>query len=339
MQAGSWLQAAVALVPVLAFLGALVAIDSYKLVPLKTVVATVAAGAIAAVAAYFINGALLEATHMQWTSYSRWVAPLAEEIAKGVIVLLLVRIGRIGFLVDAAICGFASGAGFSILENAFYLLSKDASAAGIGAWIIRGFGTAIMHGGATAIFAVTSLALLDRPGANRFASILPGLALAYAVHSAYNHTLLLPVQQMLVVIVVVPAVLLGVFHRSEKALGQWLGSGFDADAQLLELLNSGQFSDSPLGKYLLALRQRFQGPLVADMVCYVRLHTELALRAKGLLMLRETGFADSTVDASTREKFAELHYLERSIGPAGQMAIRPMLHLSRKDLRQLYLIE
>ena len=63
---------------------------------------------------------------------------------------------RIGFLVDAAIFGFAVGTGFALAENLYYL--HLAAEAGMGTWIVRGFGTALMHGGATALFAVMGLA-------------------------------------------------------------------------------------------------------------------------------------------------------------------------------------
>ena len=64
--------------------------------------------------------------------------------------------------------------------------------------------------------------------------------------------------------------------------------------------------------------------MVADLLCYLRLHTELALRAKGMLMMRENGF-DVPVDEATRAKFAEMRYLRRSIGRTGLMALQPML--------------
>jgi len=59
-------------------------------------------------------------------------------------------------------------------------------------------------------------------------------------------------------------------------VGNWLGTGFDADTEMLGLINSGKLSDSPVGRYLLELKQKFEGPVVADLVCYLRLHTELA---------------------------------------------------------------
>ena len=78
-------------------------------------------------------------------------------------------------------------------------------------------------------------------------------------------------------------------------------------------------------------------PVVADLVCYLRLHVELALRAKGLLMMREAGI-EIEVDAPTREKFEEMRYLERAVGPTALLAIKPLLHMSRRDLWQLYML-
>ncbi len=86
------------------------------------------------------------------------------------------------------------------------------------------------------------------------------------------------------------------------------------------------------------VKDRFQGPVVADLLCYLRLHTELALRAKGVLLMRECGF-EAAIDAATRERFVELRYLEKSIGRTGRLAIQPMLHMSHKELWQLYMID
>jgi hypothetical protein len=80
-----------------------------------------------------------------------------------------------------------------------------------------------------------------------------------------------------------------------------------------------------------------QAFLVADVLCYLRLSTELALRAKGILMMRESGF-DVPVDEATRAKFAEMRYLEASIGKTGLLAIQPMRRMSNKDLWQLYML-
>ena len=194
-----------------------------------------------------------------------------------------------------------------------------------------------MHGGATAIFAVMGLAMLERAAQPTWRALLPGFALATALHSAYNHFFLSPFASTIGIALIAPLLLNAVFARSEAAVGAWLGKGFDADAQMLELIESGELSRSPIGRYLHELRDKFQGPVVADLLCYVRLHTELALQAKGMLMMRENGF-EAPVDEGTREKFAELGYLEKSIGRTGMLALHPFVHTSTRDLWQLNML-
>lgn len=329
------LPALVGLLPVLSFLAVLLALDSYKLVKLRVVVAMVAAGAAVALASYFVNGRILEFAGVDFQVFTRYVAPVTEELLKALVIVALVRAHRVGFLVDAAIFGFAVGAGFAAVENLHYLRSFPE--AGMGTWVVRGFGTALMHGGATAIFGVMGLAMTDRARTAGLAAFLPGLALAVVLHSAFNHLLQSPKIATLGIIVVLPPLLHAIFLASERAVGRWLGQGFDADTEMLELINSGRLSDSPVGRYLHTLKDKFHGPVVADILCYLRLYTELALRAKGILLMRENGF-DVPVDEATREKFAEMRYLEKSIGRTGLMAIHPMLRMSRKDLWQLYML-
>jgi RsiW-degrading membrane proteinase PrsW (M82 family) len=329
-------RALVGLLPVLCFLAVLLYLDSYKLVKLRTVMAVVGCGIAAAGAAYLVHWLILAIADIEATRFTRYVAPLTEELLKAAVIVALIRAHRIGFLVDAAIFGFAVGSGFAMAENLHYLrLYPDAL---MGTWTVRGFGTAIMHGGATAIFAVMGLAMLERAGRADIRAFLPGLVLAVVLHSAFNHFFLSPKLSTMGIAVAVPLLLYAVFEFSERAVGNWLGKGFDADTEMLGLINSGRLSDSPVGQYLHALKSKFQGPVVADILCYLRLHTELALRAKGILMMRENGF-DVPVDAPTREKFTELRFLEQSIGKTGLLAIQPMLHMSHKDLWQLHMLE
>jgi protease PrsW len=325
----------VGVAPVLCFLAALLYLDSYKLVSLRLVVMVVACGVLSAAACYEVNAWILRLTTLDRETYTRFLGPVVEELGKAVVIVVLIRFHRIGFLIDAAILGFATGTGFAVVENVYYQhLIPDAA---MGTWIIRGFGTAIMHGGATAIFAMMGLTMLEQRGRSAVVAFAPGLVLAIALHSAFNHLASSPHVAALAMLVALPPLLFWVFHRSEQAVADWLGRGFDADAQMLETINSGQFSDSPAGKYLHSVKRRFKGPVVADLLCYLRLYTELALRAKGILMMRENGF-EVPVDEETQAKFTEMRFLEQSIGKTGLLSIHPLLHMSPKDLWQLNML-
>lgn len=327
---------AVALFPVLGLLAVLFVHDSYKLVRPRSVLAVLAAGAAAAGASYVVNGFLLGRLDIGVIAYARYVSPLLEELLKAAVIVALIRGHRIGFLVDAAIIGFAVGSGFALVENIHFL--RLLPGASMSTWVVRGFGTALMHGGATALFAVMVLAVLDRSNGKSWRAFLPAFALATVLHSAFNHLAHAPQLATLAVMLALPPVMYVVFQRSEQATREWLGAGFDSDVQMLELINAGQIADSPLGRYLHTLRQHFAGPVRADVLCYLRLYTELSLRAKGLLMMRENGF-EAELDAAARASLAELRYLETSIGKTGLLALRPLLRMRPKDLWQVVMLE
>src|SRR5690349_1430625 len=187
----------------------------------------VAMGAGAAGIAYFFNGYVLATWEIDFTAYTRYVSPFVEELLKGLVIVALIRTHRVGFLVDAAIFGFAVGAGFALVENVAYL--EQFPGAPMGTWIVRGFGTAIMHGGGTAIFAMVGLTMIDRHGRAGLRAFLPGFAIAAVLHSAFNHFFLSPKLSTLGVAIVMPVLLYVVFERSEKALAQWLGTGFRSE--------------------------------------------------------------------------------------------------------------
>mgnify|MGYP001824686044 FL=1 len=335
MTADFVLHALLGLLPVCCFLAALVYLDSYKLVPLKWVIGTIVLGCATGVASYPLNMIGLQWFDVDFTVYTRYVAPLVEEALKALVIWALMRENRIGFLVDAAILGFAVGAGFAIFENMYYLtILPDLK---LGTWIVRGFGTAIMHGGATAIFAVIAHTMLEQYPTKGWAAMLPGLLIAAITHSVFNHFFFTPIINTALVLGILPLLFTLIFDRSDKALSDWLGAGFDADTELLELINSGELSTSKVGLYLQSLREKFEGPIVADLLCYLRLHTELSIRAKGLLMMRESGFVNKAGE-QTRAKLEEMKYLEKSIGATGKLAIKPFLRMSQKDLWQFYML-
>jgi RsiW-degrading membrane proteinase PrsW (M82 family) len=326
----------VSVLPVFLFLGVLVLLDSYKLIPVRAVLFAVGSGAASAVFAFGINVSLRPALSLDITQYSKFVAPVVEELLKAVYIVWLLRRNKVGFVVDAATYGFAVGTGFAVVENIHFLQTHSHPT--IWTWIVRGFGTALMHGGTTAIFAMISRTLHNRTPVFRFARVLPGLAVAMVLHSLYNQFLVAPLLATGLIVLVFPYIVIFLFQKSERETRSWLGTGFDTDQELLRVMNAGEVSDTPVGQYLKSLRTSFPPEAIVDMLCLLRLRAEFGIRAKGILLMREAGF-EPDPDPALAAKLEEARYLERSIGRTGMRALKPFVHTSTQDLWQLNLLD
>jgi RsiW-degrading membrane proteinase PrsW (M82 family) len=329
------LKVALALLPVLVFLAVLVFMDSFKLVPLRAVLRAILVGSLVAAGCSLVNAALLDRTGMESHSFSRYVAPVVEELAKAAWVAVLIRRRRVGFLVDAAILGFAVGTGFALVENVEYL--RALSTPNLLVWVVRGFGTALLHGATVAIFALLTKSLVDRHAESRILDFVPGLVVAVGIHSAYNYFLLPPLAATAVLLAALPPLVILAFERSERATREWLGLGMDTDVELLQSIRSGEIRETRVGTYLRSLTSRFPGPVVADLLCLLRIHLELSIRAKGFFLAREAGLP-VVVGDDVRANLGELRFLEKAIGPTGLLAMKPIRRASSRDLWQLHVL-
>ena len=171
-----------ALPSAVACLALLSLMDSFKLVRRRRRRCCARAGAVVALAAvsalHDASARSHAASHRD--AFSRYVAPLTEESAKAAVHRRpAVARRRVGFLVDAAVLGFAVGAGFALVENIDYLRASRTTRRWL--WLVRGLGTAILHGATTAMFAMLSQdAGRSASRTARLASFLPGWLAAVA---------------------------------------------------------------------------------------------------------------------------------------------------------------
>jgi RsiW-degrading membrane proteinase PrsW (M82 family) len=327
---------AIALVPVVVFLVLLWFMDSFRLVRPVSVASAILYGAGVAVAVLVLHQWLIQVHQVPPGVLSRYIAPLTEETAKAVFVAVLIATARVGFLVDAAVLGFAVGTGFALFENFTYLRSlTDAS---VVVWIVRGLGTAMLQGATTAIFAMLAKTYADQHRDRLAFAFLPGLAAAVAIHSVYNHRFLPPVAQTLLLLVVLPLLVLWVYSRSERSTRDWIGAGLDLDMELLSLVTSETFAVTQFGRYLQELRARMPGPVVADMFCLLRVELELSVQAKAMLLARQNGL-EVPVDDDLAASLEERRYLQHSIGTVGLLALKPLQVTSYRDTWHRHLLQ
>ncbi len=322
----------IAFVPIILFLIFLWMMDSFQLVRKWLIITAIGTGFTVAILAIFVNMSLLSWLDISPAFFSRLVAPVSEEILKILLIVYLIGARKIGFMVDAAILGFAVGAGFAIMENLYYM--NALTEAGLLTWFVRGFGTAIMHGGTTAIAAVISKGIFDQKKWPVIFAILPGLLAAILLHALFNLFILPPITSALIILLVLPPLFIMIFKHSEQSMQKWLGTGLDSDMEILQILMTGDLSQSKLGNYLNKIQEKFSPAVTGDIICYLRIYLELSIKAKGILILKENGFSpkpDPEIDA----QLTELHYLDKQIGKTGKLAIQPLLKLNNSDLWQL----
>jgi protease PrsW len=210
-----------ALVPVLILLAIFVWLDAFKLMSLKEILFLLVLGGIAAIAAYPVSGRLLDQLPLGFSTYSRFVAPWIEEAIKAVIIIGLFRFNRIGYKLDAVISGFAVGAGFSVVENIFYLWVYPEY--GAGTWLVRGLGTAVMHGTVLAIMAAVAHEFAERESREAAADFdfnlmwfVPGYLIAVALHTAFNQFPDRPLVAMIGAAIFAPIVIMAFFPSEPR---------------------------------------------------------------------------------------------------------------------------
>jgi RsiW-degrading membrane proteinase PrsW (M82 family) len=330
------IKALIAIAPVFALLIAFDRLDVFNLISFRVISALLGVGAGIAVISLFANGGLLEGFPIGTGDYSRYVAPIVEETLKAAPIVAMFHRNRIGFKIDAAIAGFALGAGFSILENLWFVFTiADAN---VSAWLVRGFGTAIMHGSTTALFAIIAHEMTERQAAGaadlyKFNPLLflPGLALAIIIHASFNHFGEQPLLVMVLTLLLAPLTLFLALARSATATNEWLKADESAHRELLADIRSGRFDESDKGRALVQALARLDENLTPDARAYIELKLELVLRAEELISASHQG-AGAGVTSDDRQKFAQLDMLTRRLGRPIVEALTSRMGLSRNDL-------
>ena len=324
-----------ALVPVLLMAALFAWLDIFKLMSVWEMLGLLILGGVAAIAAWPVAGAMLDQLPMGFSFYSRLVAPWIEEAIKGVAVVLLFAGNRVGYKLDAVISGFTIGAGFSVIENIFYLARYPELTAPV--WMVRGLGTAVMHGATTAILAAVAHELGERSARRKGAAFrlnplwfLPGYIAASGIHLVFNQFPDQPMLVMVVTLVAAPLVLLGLLRFGEGEAHGWLAEESAAHEAALAEWRSGGFPKDASGQRIEALARRSAGTQAERIHAYCTLKTELVLAAE-----RELQDRDREVEAEDRfrlrRQFAELDALRKAMGRTGFAALKPLLPFSRND--------
>jgi len=323
------------LLPVTLMLVFFVFLDTFKLIKPAFLLLSIHWGLIANASSFYSNTYIFHFLGIDFPIYASFIAPVVEEILKFAYLILLIKLNKTNFVIDTAIHGFAIGTGFALMENVFYFINNPGS--DIALWMIRGFGTSIMHGGATAIAGVLII-LFFTSEKKRYELLFIGLLIPIIIHAFYNGFYLDPILNTALMILAIPVLLYFSFSFSENLLRDSMDMELDTESVLLSSLNEGKFAATKAGKYLLTVKDQFSPEVVFDIICFIKLYLELSIKAKGVLLLQESGLP-VTKEPATEAKLDEMEYLQKNIGPTGMLAIAPIIKFSRKDIWKLKVLE
>lgn len=132
-----------------------------------------------------LNRNLLRLELVEQLTLVQFIAPITEEILKGLLFVYLFRKINFTYFVDGAIYGFAVGIGFAVLENYEYIANFESAALSIA--IGRVVSTNLIHASATALVGIAFGLARFQKGFRLVGQILAGLLVAMALHVMFNN--------------------------------------------------------------------------------------------------------------------------------------------------------
>ncbi len=159
-------------------------LDFYKTGQFVIMLICFGAGGLAYGIAVPINRLSMNSGLATYNQMIQFVAPVAEEILKGLAIWVLVRRPKFNYFVDGAIYGFTAGIGFAVLENVEYVLGHPGAALAVA--INRVISTNLMHAAATATLGIVLGFARFRKTTPRILISLGGLVIAMILHMGFN---------------------------------------------------------------------------------------------------------------------------------------------------------
>ena len=187
-----------AIVPMSIYLVLIWKFDRYDREPFKLVFTNYLWGALGAIVLALLGSLIFTAAASLFIKdtlqLSRFgavvVAPIVEEITKGLFLLITITNKKFDNITDGIVYGGAIGLGFGMTENFLYFVTYSESIANwIALVIVRSLFSAVMHCVSTATLgAFLGLAKFKSPSIKVFYTIT-GLLIAMMIHSIWNFSL------------------------------------------------------------------------------------------------------------------------------------------------------
>jgi RsiW-degrading membrane proteinase PrsW (M82 family) len=306
----------------LVFLGIIRKADFYQVGEYHLILISLGGGVLAYLFASLTNITLRLSSMLDPSTIELFIAPVLEEILKGLVLLCLIRLSRFTFSVDGALYGFATGIGFAILENYEYI-GRDIS---IGALVAlqRVFSANLVHATSGAIIGIAlGIFHLSRTG-TRWPILALGLFLAIWQHMVYNiisydgSSLVGAFGIGILGTVFIYLVMLRGKRRAQNWIKQKLGMDdrvTRGEVAVVERLSS-------MDVLLLPVVERFGAETASKVENLLYLQARLAIKRKILESCQDDQKMQEALEAEMREMRTEMEKARRDIGAYAMLFVR-----------------
>ncbi len=324
----------------LIFLFVIYALDLYASRTFRLVLACFAWGAIGGVGlAYLFNTHVsvpfIQRHHLDMLLLYVLFAPIAEEVFKSLVLFPVSRHRDFTYFVDGAIYGFASGIGFSIVENFLYI--SETSRAAILLALIRAFSTCLMHGAAAALVGVAIGRFRFQRGVHRWMAIAGGWLAAILLHAFFNtigqasFVSLGLVTPLSVAIGLLGVSLIAFFiNRGLREEGQWMLETLDRQVAVSGAEARAAQSFASLDELLAPLAATF--PEKAAQIEALVLHQAKFGIKRKIFQQLESPEARARLQQELDDMQAEMERLRRQIGSYAMIYVRSVFPEGRVNV-------
>ena len=169
-------------------------------------------------AAAFVLNVYFDSSPQQAQRLNLSIAPLVEEVLKGLPLLLFLNEKRYPHITKVIVfCAMVSGIGFSVQESMYYFSVSSRAISDVAALSVRSCTTALMHGMTTAAIGI-GLLLFQKHKHIMVPLVFSLFALSASIHALFNLLLETP---LAFIGMVLP---LGLFFAGRRFLQEWTGA-------------------------------------------------------------------------------------------------------------------
>jgi RsiW-degrading membrane proteinase PrsW (M82 family) len=274
----------------------------------------------------FLLAALTNITlESSWTvdseTIEHFIAPVLEEILKGLFLLILIRLPKFTYSVDGALYGFAAGIGFAIFENFEYI--RDASTAVADA-LQRLFSANLVHASSTAVIGIALGIFHLRRTRSRWLVLALGLLLAIGQHMFFN-----------IMIEFVPSLLIAfgmgilgavfiiiAMQRGKKQAQRWIKQKLGMDDRVTRGEAAVVDRLASTNDLLLPVFERFGAETTRKVEKLLYRQARLAIKRKALDSLQNNDSLRKAIEAELREMRTEMEAAQRGVGAYAMLFVR-----------------